>query len=313
MRIAIFGAGSVGGYFGGRLSQVGEDVVFIARGDHLNAMQKHGLRVDSINGDFVLQPVQTTDDPSKIGKVDMVLVGVKAWQVSEAAAAMRPMIGPETFVLPLQNGLEAPAQLSGILGDQHVLGGLCGLSSYVAGPGHIVHAGADPLVKFGELDNHRSQRVERLLDTFKGAGVNTEIPPDIQVAMWMKFLLIAVWSGMGAVTHAPVGIWRSLPETRRMAEQGLLEIIAVAKSCNILLPEEALQTTMARYDGLVPQLTASLQRDVMQGRPSELEAQIGAVVRFGQEADVTTPLFKFIYHSLLPIELRARGQLQFGE
>lgn len=313
MRIAIFGAGSVGGYFGGRLSQAGEDIVFIARGDHLNEMRAHGLRVDSINGDFVLQPVQATDDPSKIGIVDMVLVGVKAWQVSEAAEAMRPMIGAETFVLPLQNGLEAPTQLSEILGGQHVLGGLCGLFCYVAGPGHIVHAGADPFVKFGELDNHRSRRVDRLLDTFKRAGINAEIPPDIQVAMWMKFLTITVWSGMGATTRAPAGIWRSLPETRRMAEQALQEIIAVATAHDISLLEETMQTTMAIYDGLVPHATASLQRDVMQGLPSELEAQIGAVVRFGREADVATPLFSFIYHSLLPIELRARGQLQFDE
>jgi len=313
MRIAIFGAGSVGGYFGGRLAQVGEDVVFIARGEHLNAMLAHGLRVDSINGDFVVQPVQATDDPSKAGKVDMILVGVKAWQVPEAAEAVRPMMGEETFVLPLQNGLEAPAQLSEILGDQRVLGGLCGLFCYVAGPGHVVHAGTDPFIKFGELDNHRSQRVERLLDSFKRAGVNAEIPPDIQVAMWMKFLLITVWSGMGAVTRAPVGIWRSLPETRRMAELSLQEIIAVAAARDISLPEEALQTIMSMYDGLVPQSTASLQRDVMEGRPSELEAQIGAVVRFGRQADVPTPQHTFIYRSLLPGELRARGQLQFGE
>ena len=313
MRIAIFGAGSVGGYFGGRLSQVGEDVVFIARGEHLNAMLAHGLRVQSINGDFLVQPIQATDDPSKIGEVDVVLVGVKAWQVSEAAEAMRPMIGPETFVLPLQNGLEAPEQLSEILGKQHVLGGLCGLFCYVKGPGHIVHAGTDPFVKFGELDNHRSQRVELLLDRFKRAGVNAEIPPDIHVAMWMKFLVITVWSGIGATTRAPAGIWLGLPETRRMAEQALQEIIAVAKARNIALPEEALSTTMAIYDGLVPQSTASLQRDVMQGRPSELEAQIGAVVRFGQEANLATPLFSFIYNSLLPMELRARGQLRFGE
>ncbi len=313
MRIAIFGTGSVGGYFGGRLAQAGEDVVFIARGETLNALLTQGLRVDSINGDFAVQPVQATDDPSKTGEVDMVLVGVKAWQVLEAAEAMRPMIGPETFVLPLQNGLEAPVQLSEILGDQHVLGGLCGLFCYAAGPGHIVHAGTDPFVKFGELDHHRSRRVELLLETFKRAGVNAEIPPDIQVAMWMKFLLITVWSGMGAVTRSPVGIWRSLPDTRRMAKQGLREIIAVAKSRNILLPQEALQTTMTMYDGLMPQSTASLQRDVMEGRPSELEAQIGAVVRFGQEADVATPQHAFIYRSLLPLELQARGQIQFGE
>jgi len=313
MRIAIFGAGSVGGYFGGRLSQAGEDVVFIARGEHLNTMLNQGLRVDSINGDFVVQPVQATDDPSKIGKVDMVLVGVKAWQVSEAAEAMRPLIGPETFVLPLQNGLEAPAQLSEILGDQHVLGGLCGLFSYVMGPGHIVHAGYDPFVKFGELDNHRSQRVELLLDTFKRAEVNAEIPPDIQVAMWMKFMFVTVLSGIGAVTRAPVGIWRSLPETRLMAELSLQEIIAVATARAISLPEEALQTIMTMYDGFDPQQTASLQRDVMEGRPSELEAQIGAVVRFGQKADMATPQHTFIYRSLLPMELRARGKLQFGE
>jgi len=313
MRIAIFGAGSIGGYFGGRLSQAGEDVIFLARGNHLNAILANGLRVDSINGDFVLQQVQATDDPSKIGKVDMVLVGVKAWQVSEAAQTMRPMIGPETFVLPLQNGIEAPTLLSEILGSQNVLGGLCGLFCYVAGPGHIVHAGTDPFVKFGELDNHRSQRVERLLETFTRAGINTEIPTDIQVAMWMKFLFITVWSGIGAVTRSPVGIWRSLPEIRQMAKQGLLEIIAVAKSRDILLPAEALQTAMSMYDDLAPQSTASLQRDIMDGRPSELEAQIGAVVRLGQESNVTTPQHTFIYQSLLPMELQARDQLQVNE
>lgn len=313
MRIAIFGAGSVGGYFGGRLSQAGEDVVFIARGEHLNAMLTNGLRVDSINGDFAVQPVQATDDPFKIGKVDVVLVGVKAWQVPEVAEAMRPMIGPKTIVLPMQNGLEAPAQLTEILGEQHVLGGLCGLFCYVKGPGHIVHAGIDPFVKFGELDNHRSQRVEQLLDSFKRAGVKAEIPPDIQIAMWMKFLFITVWSGMGAVTRAPIGVWRSLPETRRMAELNLQEIITVAAALDISLPEEALQTAMNMYDSQVPKSTASLQRDVMAGRPSELDAQIGAVVRFGQEAEVAIPQHTFIYYSLLPMELRARGQLQFGE
>jgi 2-dehydropantoate 2-reductase len=313
MRIAVYGAGSVGGYFGGRLSQAGEDVVFIARGEHLNAMLTKGLRVDSINDDFTVQPVQATDDPSKIGKVDVVLVGVKAWQVPEAAKAMRPMIGPETFILPMQNGLEAPAQLIEILGEKYVLGGLCGLFCYVKGPGHIVHAGIDPIVKFGELDNHRSQRIEQLLDSFKRAGVKAKIPPDIQIAMWMKFLFITVWSGMGAATRAPIGVWRSLPETRRMAELSLQEIMAVAAARHISLPEEALRTAMNMYDDQVPESTASLQRDVMAGRPSELDTQIGAVVRFGQQADVTTPQHTFIYHSLLPMELRARGQLQFGE
>ncbi len=311
MRIAIFGSGSVGGYFGGRLAHAGEDVVFIARGDHLQSMLTDGLRVDSINGDFTVKPVNATDDLTKVVVVDLVLVGVKAWQVSKAARSMQPMIGPETIVLPLQNGLEAPAHLSEVLGSQHVLGGLCGLFCYVAGPGHIVHAGTDPFVKFGELDNRRSERVEKLLDLFNRAEVNADIPKDIQVALWLKFMLITVWSGMGAITRTPAGIWRIQTETRRMAECGLQEIMDVAEARGISLPEKAVQTTMSVYDSLVPESTASLQRDVMEGRPSELEAQIGAVVRFGREAGVATPQHKFIYDSLLPMELKARGKLKF--
>jgi 2-dehydropantoate 2-reductase len=274
-------------------------------------MRRNGLRVDSIKGDFVVKPVHVTDDPAEAGKVDVVLVGVKAWQVPEAAGAMRPLVGSGTLVLPLQNGIEAPAQLAAVLGDQHVLGGLCGLFCYVAGPGHIRHAGTEPFVKFGEMNNRPSQRVKELQQVFMRAGVTAEIPPDIQVALWMKFLFITVLSGVGAVTRAPVGVWRSLPENRQMAEQGLHEIMAVARARDIALPGEAVRTTMVMFDGLAPQSTSSMQRDVMEGRPSELEAQIGAVVRLGQGADVVTPLHTFIYHSLLPMELRARGQIQF--
>lgn len=314
MRIAVFGAGGVGGYFGGRLAQAGEDVVFIARGDHLKAMLKQGLKVDSVKGDFLVKPVQATDDPTQVGIVDVVLVGVKAWQVPDAAEAIRPMIGPETVALPLQNGLEAPTQLAAVLGNQHVLGGLCGLSTFIMGPGHIRHAGADPWIRFGELDNRPSERVEGLRQAFdRSSGLTVEIPPDIQVAMWMKFLFITVWSGVGAITRTPLGVWRSLPETRQMAENALQEIISVAQVRDVRLPENAMPTTMNMYDSFPPEITTSMQRDIAQGRPSEVDAQIGAVVRFGKEADVTTPLHKFIYDSLLPMELRARGQLQFGQ
>jgi 2-dehydropantoate 2-reductase len=311
MRIAVFGTGAVGGYFGGRLAQAGEDVVFITRGEHLQAMLMHGLQVDSIKGDFVVKPVQATNDPAQVGIVEVVLVGVKAWQVPEAAEAMRPLVGPETFVLPLQNGLEAPTQLAAVLGNQHVLGGLCGLSTFIVGPGHIRHAGVEPFVRFGELDNRPSDRVELLQKVFKRAGVIAEIPQDIQVALWMKFLFITVWSGVGAVTRSPVGIWRSLPETRQMAESALEEIVRVAQARNIALPENPVPTTMKMYGSFPPETTSSMQRDMAEGRPSELDAQIGAVVRFGRELDVATPLHTFIYNSLLPLELHARGQLQF--
>jgi 2-dehydropantoate 2-reductase len=276
-------------------------------------MVTHGLRVDSVKGDFVLQPVKATDDPAQAGIMDVILVGVKAWQVTNAAEAMRPMVGPETFVVPLQNGLEAPTQLAAVLGDEHVVGGLCGLSTYILGPGHIRHAGAEPFVRFGELDNRPSDRVERLQKVFERAGVIAKIPEDIQGALWMKFLLITAWSGVGAVTRTPIGVWRSLPETRQMAESALQEIIKVAQARNIALPENAMPMTMKAYDSLPPNITSSMQRDIVEGRPSELDAQIGAVVRFGKEADVETPLHHIIYNSLLPMELRARGQLQFPE
>jgi len=313
MRIAIFGTGAVGGYFGGRLAETGEDVVFIARGEHLQAISQHGLKVDSIKGDFVLEKVQVTDDPNNVGVVDAILVGVKAWQISEAAKAMLPMVGPKTFVIPLQNGVEAPSQLAAVLGDEHVLGGLCGLISYFIEPGHIRHAGADPFVRFGELDNRSSERAEELRKAFDRAiGVTAEIPSDIQAALWQKFMFVTAWSGLGAVTRSPVGIFRSLPETRQLLIQIMEEIFNVAQARNIILPKDAIDTTVKFFDGLPPEGTASMQRDIINGLPSELDVQNGAVVRLGQEVGIDTPINSFIYNSLLPMEKRARGQIQFN-
>jgi 2-dehydropantoate 2-reductase len=313
MRIAVFGAGAVGGYFGGRLAQAGEDVVLIARGRHLQAMRSRGLRVESIAGDFVVDPVEASDDPTEVGVADAILVAVKAWQVPEAGAAMRPMVGPETFVVPLENGVEAPSQLATVLGQKHVLGGLCRIISALVEPGHIRHAGIRPTVTFGELDGRRSERAERLRNAFQRAeGVTPEIPPDVRVAMWEKFLFIAALSGVGAVTQAPVGVLRSLPETRQMLEEAMEEILTVAQARDVALPRATIAETMTFINGLPADGTASMQRDVMAGRPSELEAQNGAVVRLGREAGVETPLHTFIYRSLLAQELRARGQLDFG-
>lgn len=312
MRIAVFGAGAVGGYFGARLARAGEDVIFIARGEHLQAMRSSGLRVDSVEGDFVIHPVQATDDPAAIGPVDVVLVGVKAWQVPEAAQAMRPLVGPATFVVPLQNGVEAHDQLAEVLGAEHVLGGLCRIISSVVEPGHIRHGGMEPYVAFGEWDNRPSPRAERLRAAFARAGVKVEIPPDIRVAIWEKFLFIATLSGVGAVTRAPAGVLRSLPATRRMLEQAMEEIVAVAQAWGINLSPEAMHKTMALIEGLPPTGTASMQRDIMAGRPSELESQSGAVVRLGREVGVEPSLHAFIYASLLPLELKARGQLEFS-
>lgn len=307
MRIAIFGTGGAGGYFGGKLAKSGEEVVFIARGEHYRAIRENGLYIDSVEGPFTVAPVRATDDPEQEGSVDVVIVGVKAWQVSDAAHAMRPMVGPETFVVPLQNGVEAPSQLAAVLGREHVLGGLARVFGFIVGPGRIRHLGGPSQITFGELDNHRSDRVERLREVLTRAGITADVPPDIHVALWEKFLFIVPLGGVGAVTRVPLGVTRALPETRGMLEQGMREIEAVARALKIPLPDDIVARTMAFVDTLPPDGTISLQRDIAAGRPSELEAWNGAVVRLGREAGVATPLHEFLYHSLLPLEVSSRS------
>lgn len=307
MRIAIFGTGAVGGYFGGRLAEAGADVSFIARGEQLNALRREGLRVTSPEGDLHLPSVRATDDPAEIGPVDIVLVGVKAWQVSEAAEAIRPMIGPATAALPLQNGVEAARQLAESLGVEHALGGLCKIAARIASPGHIVHMGVEPWIGFGELDNRRTSRVEDLRTALDAAvGVRAEIPPDIQAAIWEKFLFIVGVSGIGAVTRVPIGTFRALRGTREMLREAMEEVCELAAVRGVGLDTGIVEKTLDFIDGLPEGATASMQRDIAEGRPSELEYQNGAVVRLGGEVGVATPLNRYIYHSLLPQERRAR-------
>ncbi|WP_444986115.1 2-dehydropantoate 2-reductase [Halomonas mongoliensis] len=307
MRLAIMGSGGVGGYFGARLAEAGQDVTFIARGEHLAQMRRHGLKVSSIEGDLHLPEVKATDEPAEVGAVDAVLVAVKSWQVAEAARAIRPMIGPDTFVVPLENGVEAADTLADRLGQAHVLDGLCGILAWRQAPGHIRHAGVSPFVRFGERDNRRSKRAERLKAAFDQArGVTAEIPDDIQVAVWSKFLFICAMSGIGSVTRAPIGVTRSLPETRAMIEQILAEIEAVARARSVALPADAVERAMRFIDALPEASTASMQRDIMAGLPSELESQNGAVVRLGREAAVATPVNAMIHATLLPQEQAAR-------
>lgn len=305
MRIAIFGTGGAGGYFGAQLARAGEEVVFIARGEHLKAIRERGLRVETSSGEFIVGS-EATDDPAQVGPVDVVLVGVKTWQVRNAARAMRPMISPHTFVVPLQNGVEAASELTTELGTKRVLGGLCGTVSRVISPGYILSIGETNFIKFGELDNQPSERAENLRHTFERAGVKAEIPTDIQAAVWEKFIFVAPYGGIGAVTRAPAGVIRSLPETRRMLERGMREILEVSRASGISLPEGIVEKSLGLIDSLAASATTSLQRDIAAGKPSELEAWNGAVVRLGKEMGVPTPLHEFIYHSLLPSELSAR-------
>ncbi len=307
MHIVVFGAGGVGGYFGGRLALAGEDVTFIARGEHLQAMLSHGLKVESIAGDFIVRPVSATQDTAEVTDVDAILCCVKAWQIPEAARAMLPMLGPGTFVVPLENGVEAPAQHSAILGKERVLGGLCRIASRVASPGVIQHTGIEPYVAFGELDHSTSARADHLLQAFQHAGVTAEVPADIQAAMWRKFLFISAVSGMGAITRVPFGKFRSIPGTRQLLRQAVEEAYAVAIAEGVRLPADIVADTLDFINSLPPDTTASMQRDILEGRPSELEAQNGALVRLGYQLAIPTPVNTFIYNCLLPQENQARG------
>ncbi len=307
MRIVVIGAGGVGGYFGGRLAQAGHDVTFIARGATLEALRMRGLRVESILGDFVISPVQVSDDPQTVGPVDAILMAVKAWQIPEAAAQLQPMLGPDTMVVPLENGIDAPEVLSAIVGERHVVGGLCAIVSFSVAPGHIRHAASEPIVMFGELDNSRSVRVERLRVAFAEAGVHVEVPPDIRRSMWTKFLFIATLSGIGALTRVPVGVWRTDAEVRAIADRSLREVLQLATAHGVDLGEDAIERTWQRYDGMAPDSTSSMQRDIMEGKPSELEAQLGAIVRLARESGVDVPVTAMIYHALVPQERRARA------
>lgn len=305
MRIAVFGTGGVGGYFGGRLASAGEDVIFIARGEHLAAMRDAGLRVDSIEGDFHVAPVTATDDPAEVGPVDHVLVAVKAWQVGEAAHQMAPLIGERTVVIPLENGVEAPERLAEVIPRDHVAGGLCAIIAFLSGPGQVSHAGYEPFIAFGELDNRRSERIEALRDAFARAGVKVEVPEDIEAAMWRKFLFITGFSGVAAVTRLPAGAWRQVEPTRALLVDAFREVEAVARARDIHLPPDAVEGALASIDALPREGTASMQRDIMQGRPSELEAQTGAVVRLARIHSVPTPVNEFIYAALAPSENEA--------
>jgi 2-dehydropantoate 2-reductase len=307
MRIAVFGAGGVGGYFGGRLAQAGHSVAFVARGAHLDALRRHGLAVESVAGDFSVHPVEAAADPAEIGPVEAVLVCVKAWQVRETGNALGPLLGPETFVVPLQNGVEAADELAATVGPDRVVPGVCRILSFVAAPGRIRHTGVRPQVEFAELDRRPSARVAALRSAFeKAEGLSVITPHDITGALWEKFLFIAPVSAVGAVTRMPAGAFRAVPETRALLEQAMSEIVAVGRARGVAWAEDVMPRTLAIIDGLPPEGTASMQRDLAEGRPSELDYQVGAVVRLGALAGVPVPASTFLYASLVPAERRAR-------
>jgi 2-dehydropantoate 2-reductase len=307
MKIAIFGTGGVGGYFGGLLAHAGHDVTFLARGKHLEAIQKQGLIVNSVNGDFHISPAQATDDPSAVGPVDYIIVAVKHYHLAPVAPQIKPMIGPTTTVVPLLNGVDAHELLAQVLGKEHVVGGLCSIVSMIEAPGIIRQASKLRRVVVGELDRSKSARVEKIIRAWSECGAEAIHAEDIYVAIWTKFLFITSISGVAALARANMGEVLGCNETRQLFIDAMAEVEALARAQNIQLPENIVQTTVKFVESMEPTSTASMQRDVEAGKPFELEAFSGKIVRLGAQLGVPTPVHRTIYGLLLPALKRAQA------
>ena len=307
MRVTILGAGAIGCYYGARLQQAGAAVAFVARGAQLRALRERGLRILSPAGDLQLESVQAVERPEQAGPADWVICGVKAWQVPEAAEALRSSLGPDTAVLPLQNGVEASDQLAAVLGARHVARGATWIAAQLLEPGVVRHAGIEPRIAMGERDGRATPRVAALAEALRRAGIVVELPEDMLQVLWSKLLFISAISGLSAATRLPVSEWRQVPETRRLLRAALEETAAVGRARGIALPGDVVDSTLAFIDSLPAGALPSMARDLLEGRPSELETQNGAVLRLGRELGQAAPTHEFLYGVLLPAERRARA------
>ena len=300
MKFAVMGTGGTGGYFGGLLARSGEDVTFIARGAHLEALRTQGLQVKSpLVGDFTL-PVTATDDPQQIGPVDVVLFCVKSYDTAEAARQIIPLIGPETMVLSLQNGIENEEHLAHVVGKDVVLGAVAFVTAQIEAPGVILHTTKLSRMVFGEFHGEATQRVRGLQQVLEHAEIAADLHPDIQLAIWEKFLFICAVSGMTALTRLPVGRVLACPETAEMTRQVMFEVAEIAGRRGIQLGPDCVQRNFQILGNLEPQARGSLYVDLVSGHKMELETLNGSVVRLGSEMGVPTPMNFAIYAALKP-------------
>ncbi len=305
MKIAVIGTGGVGGYYGGLLAQQGHQVTFVARGAHLEAIRRDGLQVKSILGDFTIAPAQATDRPAEIGTVDLALFCVKTYSTDEAARSIQPIIGPQTAVLSLQNGVDAVERVGAILGMEHILGGATWLSSAIESPGVVKQVSQFRRIVFGELDGRITPRAQAILEAFQPTGITVELSQEIQKILWTKFVFIAAASGFGGLTRLPMGEYRAVPETRALIIRLMKEVEAVGNANGANLDADVVEKSLAFIDASAPHIRASMQLDVAAGRQFELEAMIGVISRKGREAGIPTPTADAIYAFLLPINVRA--------
>jgi len=305
MRIAVVGSGGVGGYFGGRLAATGTDVTFLARGAHLEALRTRGLRIDSPKGNVHLPHVKTAADPAEAGPADIVFFAVKLYDTESALGMLPPLVGPDTVVIPLQNGVDSVTMVTRAVGAPHTAGGTCYLSAVVAEPGVIRHTAMDHLI-FGELDGRRSARLEWLLEACRPAGFQATLSTDIMVDIWTKFVRLSVMSGMTAVTRSPLGVVVRDPQLFAMFKDALREAMTVAHTKGIAVPASSVDDAAAAASALPSQTRSSMLEDLERGRRIELPWLSGAVVRIGREVGVDTPTHRFITAVLGP-HVKGRG------
>jgi 2-dehydropantoate 2-reductase len=298
MKIAVIGSGGVGGYFGGRLAAAGNDVTFVARGAHLQAMKSNGLKILSALGDFHLSKVKCTDDPATIGPVDIVMIAVKLWSTEDAVAAAKPLIGPDTAVVSFQNGIIAVDTILPVYGREHTMGGVANIAALIEEPGVIRHNGTMASLIFAELDGKRSTRAEAFYKACVDAGIKTELVEDIQTRIWEKFVRLVTMSSMTALCRMPVGPIREDPDTRELLQQVMTEVINIATAKGAKLGNDTVAKQMAIVDGYPPAMVASMCGDLRRGNRLELPWLAGTVAKLGKELGIPTPANQFVYAAL---------------
>ena len=298
MKFAILGAGAVGGYFGARLAEAGEDVTFMARGAHLEAIRSTGLRIESENGEAHIHPAQASDDPAEVGPVDYVLFAVKLFQTEETAGLANPLVGPNTTLVALQNGVECANILSAVHGKEKVLNGTSYIAAVIAEPGLIRQTGTFASFAFGEQDGTMSDRGQRLKEAADKAGLNPTYSSNVESLVWMKFLLIATMSSITTSTRKPIGELRDDPDIRPVIVASLEESIAVGRAMGVDLPEDAMEQQLKRIADFPGAMVASMYHDLHANKPTELEWMSGAVRRFGKQCGIPTPTHD-AFHAIL--------------
>lgn len=307
MRIAVMGAGAVGGYFGGLLARAGNEVILIARGEHLKAIQKRGLTVRSHHfGQFMVE-AKATSDPTEVGEVDLVLFTVKTYHNAVAIRDLKPIVGPGSSVLSLQNGVESHEQLAAVLDDAHVLPGAAYIEASIDSPGVIAQRGKVVRIVFGEHGGQRTPQSAKILETLTAAGIEAELSADVMKALWTKFVFIVALAGPTTAARAEMSQLLDYPEGRELVMAVLREAVAVGRALGIALDDNVFERTMSYIDGYAKDLRASLHKDLKQGHPLELEALNGAVVRLGQHVGVPVPMNECIYALLKPYLQGASG------